>query len=85
MQQLAQETIDKIIKECLQNRPETPITKTHKNVPNGAYDTSKTNTRVFVYNEFAYFMASKMWIDSGNRESLPKWMQVDWGSYPDLP
>lgn len=85
MKQLEQETIKQIVEQCLKTRPEPPLTKTHKGAPDGAYDTSKTKTRIFVHNEFAYLIASKLWIDSDGRDRLPEWMQVPWGSYPDLP
>lgn len=86
MKQLDAEAINWIGGICLMDRPDPPVTLTHKNVPNGAYDISKTKTRVFVYNEFAYLIASKMWVDDEvANKRLPLWMQEPWNSYPDLP
>ena len=62
----------------------TPITLTHRNVPNGIYDDVKSKTRFFVYNEFAYYIISKLWIDSGG-ERLDGWMKEPWGTYQQLP
>lgn len=84
MKQLDPEAIKYITGLCLMKRPDPPITKTHKGATDGAYDISKTNTRVFIHNEFAYLIASKMWVESEGRDRLPEWMQVPWGSYPDL-
>lgn len=77
--------IAEIAAECLRNRPDPPITLTHKWVPDGAYDDSKSKTRFFIYNGFAYLIVSKMWVDSEGRDKLPDWLQKQWGTYPDLP
>lgn len=63
------------------------ISKTHGWVTeDGAYDTSTCKTRMFIYNGFAYLVASKLWVDDvvANKR-LPEWMQKPWGSYPDIP
>lgn len=84
-QQLKPEQIKWMGGLCQMKRPDPPITLTHKGVPDGAYDVSKTNTRIFVYNQFAHMIASKMWVESEDNSGLPEWMRVEWGSYPDLP
>lgn len=85
MKQLDSEVIRTMIAECVKNRPGTPITTFYKWVPDGAYDDQGSCTRLFIHAGFAYLMASKMWVESDGRDRLPEWMQVEWGSYPDLP
>lgn len=65
-------------------RKAPPITLSHKNVPNGIYDDVKSKTRFFIYNEFAYYIISKMWVD-GDTSRLDDWMKEPWGTYPQLP
>lgn len=62
-------------------------TKTHPWVlEDGPYDYNDHLTRLFIWNGFAYLVASKLWVDDEvANKRLPPWMQAPWGTYPNLP
>jgi hypothetical protein len=81
-----QQEVDTIIQELLA----TQYIRTSKSHPwvvvDGPYDFEDHQTRMFIYNGFSYIVAAKMWVeDKEGCKRLPEWMQVPWGSYPNLP
>ena len=80
------ELIEQLIKEAKSYRPEEPVTRFYKWVPDGVYDCVKDKCRHFIHDGFSYFTASKMWIENPNQNHrLPDWMKLPWLAYPDFP
>lgn len=66
-------------------RPES--TKSHAWVlEDGVYDHHEYNLRLFIWNGFAYYIATATWVDDPvANQRLPEWMRLPWGHYPSLP
>lgn len=63
-----------------------PSFRMYKHAPNGVYDYSDHQTRVFVYEGFGFMVAAKSWVeDQVANKRLPIWMREPWNSYPDMP
>lgn len=85
MKQLTQEQIAAVIENIKANQYIRDRTS-HAWVPDGAYDYGAHCLRMFIWNGFCYLSAAKMWVDDQEKNKrLPEWMQVPWGSYPELP
>jgi len=63
-----------------------PSFRMYKHAPNGVYDYSDHQTRVFVYEGFGFMIATRTWVeDPVANIQLPVWMREPWNAYPDMP
>jgi hypothetical protein len=84
--QLSKDQIKAVVEEIHQTQFIRTM-RSHPWVPeDGAYDFEDHGTRLFIHEGFAYYIASKTWVeDQIANKRLPEWMRAPWGSYPELP
>lgn len=90
--QLLPAQIEAIYSEVISRR-ELPARINYKWVTeNGVFDIThdylgnKYYSRDFVYNGKIIYTANRTWVeDPIANKRLPEWMQLPWGTYPDLP
>lgn len=78
------------IKDTIDVIKETQYVRSMKSHPwvteDGVYEHEEHSLRLFMWNGFAYYSASRMWVeDQVQNKRLPEWMREPWGTYPTLP
>lgn len=84
--QLTDIEIQEIFKEYSKNLSKVGSVSHRWVTDSGCYDDNVLSLRTFVYNGIACYYASKMWVDDPiQNKRLPEFMQLPWGTYPDMP